>query len=380
MFNYTEIRIHHSNWESSIFYAWLLQILLSERLGVPVTIGMGPDTSLNSFYSEQNTLQYSPVVYPFEALEEANRVGGDCKLSDKECVHVFPEVWNGAAKSYTEALLQGHIDPTEGDGQVGKISWYVPALTAQRHKELVSHHGLSGEDTSREKLAEVFKRPTTWKEYCDEVSTTQCAQLDDVASRYPEPEEETSYFAGEGVYIGHFRATEENDCVANPDTCTGHIVAPPCTWSSFIDSQSYWNNIAVSSSGPNDPDGSYSYGSMIQIYQAANATKSDVLIWWWTPEREYKCVASEGWLVFLQLIPNHVRRSKLQLSLKNFAEPTLSSNECFYQRLLRPASARELLRTPVAPSTRRNAEEKWRDLATARRTHCKRSLHPLWAN
>ena len=185
--------------------------------------------------------------------------------------------WNGQTAEYTSAMGQGIIDPVEGDGQVGKISWYVPKYTAERHKELVSHYGLSGED-ARETLAEVFKRPTTWKQYCDEVSVDKCETPDDYAARYPTEDEGGSYFSGQSNYIGYFRATPQNNCTLNPTTCTGHIVAPPCGWSSFIDSQLYWNNIPLESSGDDVPNGSYSYGEMIAIWNAANATRSDVMM------------------------------------------------------------------------------------------------------
>lgn len=119
-FNYTEVRIHHSNWESSIFYAWILQIILSEVLGVPVTIGLTADSSAASFYNVDNTFDYSPSAYPWEALDEANRVG-DCLESDLPCAHVFPEVWNGQSAAWTQSHSKGKITAPEGNGMVGKI-------------------------------------------------------------------------------------------------------------------------------------------------------------------------------------------------------------------------------------------------------------------
>ena len=63
--------------------------------------------------------------------------------------------------------------------------------------------------------------------------------------------------------------------------CVGHVVAPPCTWSTYVESQMYWNNISVASGGDLVPNNGYTIPQMIEIYNAANATKSDVLIWWW---------------------------------------------------------------------------------------------------
>ena len=277
-FNYTEIRIHHSNWESSIFYAWILQIILSEVLGVPATIGLTADSSAASFYNVNNTFDYSPAAYPWEALDEANRVG-DCLESDELCAHVFPEVWNGQSAAWTESHSQGKISAPEGNGMVGKISFYVPAFVADRDPTLVSFFGLRG-DENRKKLAEAFLRPTTWKDYCEIVSPSNCTEPDDVARRYPGDGELANYYADD-VYTGYFRQTEQSNCTANPETCTGHIVAPPCTWSTNLDAQVYWNKMALESNGPMEPTSSYSYGSMIQIWRAAVKTESNVIMWWW---------------------------------------------------------------------------------------------------
>ena len=165
----------------------------------------------------------------------------------------------------------------------GKISFYVPAFVADRDPTLVSFFGLRG-DQNRQKLADTFLRPTTWKDYCEFISLTNCTEADDVAKRYPENEEFGNYYS-EGTFTGHFRPTKENNCTANPDSCTGHIVAPPCTWSTNLDAQVYWNGIALESNGPLEPTASYSYGSMIEIWRAAVKTKSNVIMWWWKVSR-----------------------------------------------------------------------------------------------
>ena len=80
--NYLEIRISPGNWESAIFYSWMKQILLSEFLGVPVTIetsGAGP----SSFYDIDNALSYNEVPYNFDALEEANKFNCNCSLTNE---------------------------------------------------------------------------------------------------------------------------------------------------------------------------------------------------------------------------------------------------------------------------------------------------------
>jgi hypothetical protein len=300
-FNYTEIRIHHGDWESSIFYSWILQIVLGEILRVPITIGVD-GAEKNSFYSiVSNTLEYPPYTYAFDAIETANKLV-DCrvdsisndtdssKYSSKHCVHVLPEIWNGAVQQTTLAVRQEHVDPVEGNGQVGKASWYIPVHTAKTFPDFASCHGLS--TRNRTQIAAVFKRPTSWSDYCAQESPTNCAVPDLVAQRAPESDSEASSYFQEGLFTGYFRATPENDCELYSTTCTGHIVAPPCSWSSFMDSQLYWNSVPLSSSGPELPNGSYTYAQMIQVWKAANATRSHVATWWWSPERKlwlYRC-------------------------------------------------------------------------------------------
>jgi hypothetical protein len=82
--------------------------------------------------------------------------------------------------------------------------------------------GLQGE-SRRQKLADMFLRPTTWQDYCSEVSNTSCAQPDNVAQRAPDDTEFRRYHV-EGLYSGHFRKTDENNCTKWPTNCTGHIV------------------------------------------------------------------------------------------------------------------------------------------------------------
>ena len=280
-FNYTEIRVHNSNWESSMFLAWIYQILLSERLQVPVTVGLGPNTIAGSFYNIENTLEYSPVAYPFDALKVADEVG-DCRLeTNRSCVHVLPEVWNGQEKIWTQYVSEGWVQPVEGCGEIGKISIYVPAALAKHDPSLTIWYGLQGPD-NQPKLAEYFKRPTTWKDYCDQISLSNCSKPDETASRYPSTTEEDVYFS-EGDFAGYFRATDRNNCTLAP-SCTGHIVGPPCTWSTNLDSQLYWNDIALESNGPLKPSGGYGYSAMIEIWKAANATQSPVMMWWWEPD------------------------------------------------------------------------------------------------
>ena len=279
---YHEVRVHNSNWESGIMYAWIIQIFLSEFLGVPTTVGMNnKDTPQASFYAANMPMSYSAKGYPWEEFVTANEMGGRCDLTDKDCIHVMPEVWIGQAKRWTEYLEKGHIDQRSGDGQVGKISWYIPYHTAKQYPDLVSFHSLTGK---RAKLASIFDRPASWGEYCEFYSPTNCTKDDGVAVRAPADKDEEGKYFQSGVYTGFFRPTEKNDCSINPNTCSGHITGGPCQWDTDMFAQAYWNDIALESDGPLPENNGYSYVQMSDIWRAANATQSHVIMWWWTPD------------------------------------------------------------------------------------------------
>jgi hypothetical protein len=284
---YDEIRVATGDWESSIFLSWIIQIILGEILRVPVTIETSAPRSAGSisFYDEKNGMAYAAVPVNYEALRRATALDGDCTQADREsgndaCAHVLPEVWSGQIDAYTAALQEGFIEAPEGNGMVGEFSFMIPQCLAEQDPSLTSWHGLQ----DRKKMAKTFKRPTTWLDYCKEVSPNDCAVANEVATRSPQtPDEEASYFLT-GLYQGHFRATDKNNCTKYPDTCTGHVVDSPCEWDTLTESQMYWNNIPLSADGPLEPNGGYTYFQMIEIWNAANATKSPVFQWWWKPD------------------------------------------------------------------------------------------------
>ena len=110
-----------------------------------------------------------------------------------------------------------------------------------------------------------------------------CNDGDNIARRKPSNEvEEKSYFV-EGLYTGHFRKAAQNDCDIT-DNCTGHVVSPSCAWDTYGESQFYWNNISLSSTGSELPNGGYEHAHMKEIWLAANATRSNVIMWWWEPD------------------------------------------------------------------------------------------------
>jgi hypothetical protein len=282
LFDYPEIRIDNQDWDVAVFFSWICQIFLSEVLDVPVSVGLGNNRALSSFYSSSLTLPYASKSYAWDAIRKANELGGNCQLTDEDCVHFIPDVWLGQRQIWEQEYQDGQLDYLGGNGQVGKTSWNVPIYTARRHPFTLTYLGLA---SNREKLAEIFKRPTKWVDYCHEVSASNCSEPDVIANRYPESADEKGKYFADG-YIGHFRNTTKNNCTGaeNNQTCTGHIVNAKCSWSPFLESQAYWNNIALESDGPDLVNGGYAYNDILDIWHAANATQSDIIMWWFEPD------------------------------------------------------------------------------------------------
>lgn len=307
--DYTEIRIATQNWESAYIVAWMLQILLSEVLGVPVTLETGsPDVNLD-FYNPKLSFGWG-TSNDWKMMEASVHINSDCRQVPKTvvtvndetgqeeesyqpCAHVTPEVWSLTGQSHHVARLRRDhvIESPTGLGVVGQQFWFIPRFAAQRDPTLLTYFGLVGEE-NRQKLADTFLRPTTWGDYCREVSPTACAMPDGIANRAPVDEgEEAKYFAGADTYKGHFRKTAENDCETYPDTCTGHIADYPCGWSSVTEQQAFHLDIALRSSGNEPGCRGYSYGELTQIMRAANATKSPFIMEWWLPDAMYTTFA-----------------------------------------------------------------------------------------
>ena len=134
-----------------------------------------------------------------------------------------------------------NILPSESNGVTGQIGFYIPARTAKKDVEFLSFYGLSGDD-SRIKLANTFKEPTTWRDYCEQVDPTNCTVLvldkSSISKRYPDTTEEKDSYIVPDLFSGHFRVTDRSNCTLNRDTCTGNVIAPPCaSWTAYVESQ-----------------------------------------------------------------------------------------------------------------------------------------------
>jgi len=122
-FGYEEVRILNQGSEGPMFSSWIMQIILSELLGVSTTIESGrPNTEASmDFYDAGLRFDYASQIYDWDALYTASE-HPDCesfqvgrKQSGEEyrtCAHVMPEAWDGQKAIMDDAVKEGIIVPT----------------------------------------------------------------------------------------------------------------------------------------------------------------------------------------------------------------------------------------------------------------------------
>eukprot|EP00934_Nitzschia_sp_Nitz4_P001546 Nitzschia sp. Nitz4//scaffold248_size28759//20159//24979//NITZ4_008111-RA/size28759-snap-gene-0.11-mRNA-1//-1//CDS//3329543998//1546//frame0 len=293
-FDYVEVRALAQDWESSFVSTWIVQIILSEILDVPVSLETGVPGLSVDFYDRTSRMDYGQFDPNNPAELQVAAIEQDCRnigIVDGEadpniytsCAHIVVEGW------WEDQHTTSGTDYIEKPNDLGVLSenhWWIPRFTAERDPSLGSYLGLAGEK-NRQKLADTFKWPTSWKLYCDAISSNGCATADGVATRAPVNEDEANSFYTEGLYIGHFRDTSSNDCASFPGNCTGHFADYPCTWQTYSKQQIYHLGVSLELGGP-EANGAYTYSQLTQIWRAANATKSDVIMMWWNTEIMYE--------------------------------------------------------------------------------------------
>ncbi|CAB9520220.1 Receptor-type guanylate cyclase gcy [Seminavis robusta] len=293
--DYMEVRMGSGSWESSVMNNWLLQILLSEMLDVPVSVEFGgPDVDVNLYQKEAKFDFFRTKFDRYrKELGVATRVK-DCRTvtgtegtiepeNYEACYHFHPEVWWKSTKNQSAVPeLESVVDL----GVLSELAIFVPKFAVERDPTLMTYIGLGGQE-NRRKLADTFRSPTRWGEYCSEVSPTNCTRPDPIAERAPSDEKEEMSFFVDGFFNGHFRKTENHDCDLNNSTCTGDFINAKCGWASYAKQQLYHNDIALEMRGP-QANGGYSYKEQFQIYRAANATKSAVMILVYTTDPPYE--------------------------------------------------------------------------------------------
>ena len=211
-----------------------------------------------------------------------------------------------------------------------KNRWSIPKYTAQYDPSLLSYLGLGGNEINQRKVANLFKRPTTWKQYCEEVSISNCTIPDSTALRPPQDDTEyNTYYVPGGLYNGHFRKTYKNDCgggesesgngnenvtttITNKLNCTGHFADYPCKWTTFTTQQLYHLDIALDPHElgvvNDDEDGTtfmadYTYSQLVQMWYAANATREHIIMAWYAPEQLVETFANTDYELMKVILP-----------------------------------------------------------------------------
>jgi len=322
-FDYKEVRISAKSWDTVLLEAWILQIVLSEIMGVPTSVETGNANNNMNFYNVENTFKNGVPVDDSKNLETGHKYK-DCRKASKAennyeaCCHVIPEVWYFSSLQHLAS--DGIIALPLPLGPMSQSRWYIPKFTAKSDPSLTSYLGMQGVE-NKKKLAEKFLRPTTWKDYCSLISKNNCTTDDGVAKRSPNEAEYSKYFEMD-LYTGHFNATDENDCNNNIN-CNGHIVDYPDGWRSKVFPQTHYLNISLKGNGDGTANG-YSATQSSEIWKAANATRSDVVMLWWDMDPLYsEFLGTEAELTRVFFPPPTLECLKAELSI----EDRLSQNK-----------------------------------------------------
>jgi hypothetical protein len=132
--DYMEVRMTGGNWETAFFNAWLLQILLSEVLGVPTTLEPGlPNTRIN-YYDTTGAVDYGKIqnIQSFENAHEYK----DCRLlrehnnnlvdgTDavyKPCLNFIPEFWSSTSPWVIDSINRGTMEPPDALGVLARTT------------------------------------------------------------------------------------------------------------------------------------------------------------------------------------------------------------------------------------------------------------------
>jgi len=118
VFDYMEIRINSQNWDAVAYETWILQIVLSEILGVPTSVELGRPWAMSrlDFYDRDSRFDYG-INQDWDCLIASSDVG-DCRdiKTDKEedyasCCHFVPEIWVSEQSVYRGLERDGTIEP-----------------------------------------------------------------------------------------------------------------------------------------------------------------------------------------------------------------------------------------------------------------------------
>ena len=238
---------------------------------------------------------------------------GFCK---DRCAHIKMEGWTSDKSQVVETLkLRSSLL-----GLIGKKGFFVPKDVVSKNPRL-SNSDFYENNKNREFIANTFKRPVSWQEYCDSyfgkvaddpericpipttlnflpglssiTNTDSSEHLDKKKKIF----DNTYYYESRSnnktssnsniLYKGYFANDKENNCTLYPQTCAGALISlDGCNVDDFSTFMFY--NKTIKRMGNGDKARGYkSRDAMIQIYKAGEKNKEAVMIWWWYPDPRY---------------------------------------------------------------------------------------------
>ena len=125
--SYMEVRITSGGWESSFFNAWLLQILLSEMLGVPTTLEPGTYPTRINFYDTDGAVEYGrnknidsfANAFKYTDCRLRTYDGNDDTTNEdnyEPCSNLVPEFWSAQGSWAAASIADGSMEIPEALG------------------------------------------------------------------------------------------------------------------------------------------------------------------------------------------------------------------------------------------------------------------------
>jgi hypothetical protein len=123
--NYTEIRFMGNNWESVVFVTWIMQIVLTEVLGVPTSVDTNDSVKVIDFYDKHDRFDFGDG-YDWDAMRRASEYMDCRKIEQPEnksdyssCAHVSMEVWEGQFGNLRDLQKESVIEKPTAMGILG---------------------------------------------------------------------------------------------------------------------------------------------------------------------------------------------------------------------------------------------------------------------
>lgn len=148
---------------------------------------------------------------------DCTKVANDDNDKYQSCGHVIMEFWNGNSADMEGYFDAGVIENLGLLGAIGQQALFVTKFTAKRHFHTPTQ---SPWDPGRSQSTKASRNLPAAYHMERLLRTSVNNQLYDGGWC-------RTTASCNALYTGHFRYTDQNNCTANPTTCTGHIADFP---------------------------------------------------------------------------------------------------------------------------------------------------------